>query len=47
MLSESKEEPTTYNLGTFMDEEKWVRSIEIGERFVDIIHGEGAELSVS
>lgn len=41
-----REEPKTYNLGTLINEEKWVGSIEIGERFVDIIHGEGAELSV-
>lgn len=47
LLPESSEEPKTYNLGTYIDEEKWVKSIEIGERFVDIVHGEGAELSVS
>lgn len=43
----SKEEPKTYNLGTFIESEKWVRSVELGERFIDIVHGEGAELSVS
>ncbi len=42
----SNDEPKTFNLGTFVEEEKWVRSIELGDRFIDIIHGEGAELSV-
>jgi hypothetical protein len=42
-----KEEPKTFNLGTFINDEKWVNSVELGDRFVNIIHGEGAELSVS
>lgn len=47
MPVDKKEEPKTYNLGTFIEDEKWVQSVGLGDRFIDIVHGEGAELSVS
>jgi hypothetical protein len=46
LSEESKSEPKSYNLGALISEEKWVQSVEFGERFVTINHGEGAELSV-
>lgn len=47
LSEESKAEPKSYNLGTPINDEKWVESVEFGERFVTINHGEGAELSVT
>ncbi|KAI6189771.1 hypothetical protein M3Y97_00044600 [Aphelenchoides bicaudatus] len=43
---DSKNEPNSYNLGTLISNEKWVQSVELGERFVIINHGEGSELSL-